>query len=67
MWLETPPGERFSDLRVQEAAEVASVIATACPFCLSCLEDSVKGARMEGLRVADLSELALMALGVREK
>jgi Fe-S oxidoreductase len=63
MWLETPPGERFSDLRVGEAAHVASVIATACPFCLSCLEDSVKSMGLEGLCVADVSELALMGLG----
>jgi Fe-S oxidoreductase len=63
MWLETPPGERFSDLRVREAAGAASVIATACPFCLSCLEDSVKSMGLEDLQVADVSELVLVGLG----
>lgn len=64
MWLETPLGERFSDLRVQQAAnQAATVIATACPFCVSCLEDSVKATRMEGMRVMDLAEIAILALG----
>jgi Fe-S oxidoreductase len=63
MWLETAVGERFSDLRVVEAAQTgASVLATACPFCIVCLEDSAKLMKTEALRVMDLSEIAVLAV-----
>lgn len=63
MWLETAVGERFSDLRVIEAARTgASVLATACPFCIVCLEDSVKVMKTERLQVMDLSEIAAIAI-----
>jgi len=63
MWLETEAGERFGDLRVRQAEEAgAEVLATSCPFCVLCLEDSAKA--LDGrLRVLDLSELACQALG----
>jgi len=58
MWLETPPGERFADLRVQQAADTgASILATACPFCLVCLEDSLKAAGDLDMRVLDVAEI----------
>jgi Fe-S oxidoreductase len=63
MWMETPPGERFADLRVNQALEVgAEIIATACPFCLSCLEDSVKSMQIPSLAVMDIAEIAALAL-----
>ena len=63
MWLETPAGERFSDLRVREAAETgAGVIATACPFCIACLEDSIKALKLQDLKVLDIAEIAVHAL-----
>ena len=50
MWLETPLGERFSDLRVEQAFQTgAAVLGTACPFCVTCLEDSLKGQGVVGL------------------
>ncbi len=64
MWLETPAGQRFSDVRVREAAATgADVLATACPFCIACLEDSVKDLRVEGLRVMDVAEIVALAVG----
>lgn len=64
MWLETQAGERFSDLRVREAAATgAQVLATACPHCITCLEDSIKVAGLKGIQVLDVAELALLALG----
>jgi Fe-S oxidoreductase len=63
MWLETAPGERFSDLRVVEAAETgATILATACPFCVVCLEDSAK-VILKGrhLMVMDIAEIAALA------
>ena len=63
MWLETPRGERFADLRVQEAAQTgAGILATACPFCLVCLEDSLKSSRMDEIRALDIAEIAALAL-----
>jgi Fe-S oxidoreductase len=64
MWMETPMGERFSDLRVEEAKSTgASIIATACPFCISCLEDSIKAQKIEDLEVLDIAEIAVKAVG----
>jgi len=64
MWLETAPGERLSDLRTQEAvATGANVLATACPFCIACLEDSVKAQGIQDLVVMDVAELAALGLG----
>jgi Fe-S oxidoreductase len=62
MWMETEAGERFSDLRVQEAVGVgASVVVTACPSCIACLEDSVKSEGLK-LEVMDVAELAASKL-----
>ena len=59
VWMETPPEKRFSVLRVQEAvAAGAEVLATACPYCISLLEDSRKTEGLDDrLEVAELSEL----------
>jgi Fe-S oxidoreductase len=63
MWLETEPGQRFADIRIQEAlATGAEVIATACPFCIACLEDSIKAGGIQGLVVMDVAEIAALAL-----
>ncbi|HYA43824.1 MAG TPA: (Fe-S)-binding protein, partial [Syntrophobacteraceae bacterium] len=41
IWMETPRGQRFSDLRVEQAvAAGAQVLATACPYCITNFEDS---------------------------
>jgi Fe-S oxidoreductase len=59
MWLETANGERVSDLRVQEASQTgASILATACPFCIACLDDSKKAMKIEGLHILDIAEIA---------
>ncbi len=68
MFMETPPGERFSDLRVQEALDVgADIIATACPLCISCLEDSIGSMGITKLKVRDIAEITQMALGQESK
>lgn len=65
MWMETPVGERFGDLRVPEALGVgAKVIATACPYCVSMLEASRTGLGVEErIDVRDVTELVAEALG----
>ncbi|MBW1705502.1 MAG: (Fe-S)-binding protein [Deltaproteobacteria bacterium] len=41
IWMETPKGERFSDLRIEQAIEVGvEVLVTACPYCITNFEDS---------------------------
>jgi Fe-S oxidoreductase len=41
IWMETPKGERFSDLRLEQAMGVgAEVLVTSCPYCIANFEDS---------------------------
>jgi Fe-S oxidoreductase len=41
IWMETKKGERFADLRIQQALGVgAEVLVTACPYCIFMFEDS---------------------------
>jgi Fe-S oxidoreductase len=41
IWMETPKGERFSDLRMAQAVDVgAEVLATSCPYCITNFEES---------------------------
>ena len=66
MWMETKAGERFADLRVREAADTgADVLVTACPHCITCLEDSLKqsGSSMRVMDVAEVVGAALAAGG----
>ncbi|WP_025324316.1 (Fe-S)-binding protein [Deferrisoma camini] len=64
IWMDTPKGERFSDLRVAQALDAgARVLATSCPYCISNFEDSrlaLKGD--DALRVMDLTEIVREAL-----
>jgi Fe-S oxidoreductase len=63
MWLETPIGERFSDLRIEQAAKTgADLLATACPFCVTCLDDSLKSQPANQMQVLDVAEIAALAL-----
>jgi len=61
LWMETVPEQRFSDTRVRQAVEAgADVLATACPYCISLLEDSVKTTGHDNkLEIKELSELVL--------
>jgi Fe-S oxidoreductase len=63
MWMETPIGERFSDARVIEAqATGAHTIATACPYCITCLEDSIKAQNLKDLEILDIAEIVALAI-----
>jgi Fe-S oxidoreductase len=62
MWMETALGERFADLRIQEAADLGvESIITACPSCITCLEDSAKTMNAD-LEILDLAELVAISL-----
>jgi Fe-S oxidoreductase len=58
MWMEEH-GTRINNTRTREALETgASVISTACPFCLTMLSDGVKAAgKEEETAVLDIAEL----------
>lgn len=59
MWMEETIGTRINVERSREALETgAEVIATACPFCMTMMEDGVKAHEAEGrVRVRDIAEL----------
>jgi Fe-S oxidoreductase len=59
IWMETPKGERFSDLRVEQAIGAgAEVLVTSCPYCLTNFEDSrITLEVVERLEVKDLTEI----------
>jgi len=65
MWVEgTNPRERLSQVRVREALETgASVLATACPFCLLMLDEAAKQLGVtDRIQVMDIAVLAQQAL-----
>jgi len=65
IWMETPKGERFSDLRLDQAVNVgAQVMATACPYCITNFEDSrlTRPDGGEGIEVKDITEVICDAL-----
>ncbi|MFH1296725.1 MAG: (Fe-S)-binding protein [Bacteroidota bacterium] len=59
IWMDTPKGERFSDLRVEQAVETgAEVLATSCPYCIANFEDSLLSRKDgESLVVKDITEI----------
>ena len=64
IWMETKKGERFSDLRIEQALGVgAEVLAISCPYCLLNFQDSLLTMSKEGiLEVKDISELVNEAI-----
>jgi len=64
VWMETKKGERFSDLRIEQAVETgASILAISCPYCMLNFEDSLltldKGDIIEVKDIAQLVEEAI--------
>ncbi|MBW2031414.1 MAG: (Fe-S)-binding protein, partial [Deltaproteobacteria bacterium] len=59
IWMETVKGERFSDVRLEQALEAgAEVLVTACPYCITNFEDSrlnVDGG--EAIEVKEITEI----------
>ncbi|PKN08151.1 MAG: cyclic nucleotide-binding protein [Deltaproteobacteria bacterium HGW-Deltaproteobacteria-7] len=66
LWMEKLKGERLSDLRIEEALETgASVLATACPYCITMFEDSVRTLNVDDrIKIKDVTELFLESLDV---
>jgi len=62
IWMETPKGERFSDLRLEQALGVgAEVLVTACPYCITNFEDSritlEDQGDSEAIEIKDITEI----------
>ncbi|MBA7634167.1 hypothetical protein ES703_41746 [subsurface metagenome] len=62
--METKSGERFSDIRLEQALEVgANVLAVACPYCMLNFEDSVlTSEKSDVIEIRDIAELVQEAL-----
>jgi len=59
VWMETQKGERFGDLRVEQAIAVgAEVLVTACPYCITMFEDSrITVGATEKIEIKDITEI----------
>jgi Fe-S oxidoreductase len=59
IWMDTKKGERFSDLRLEQAMNVgAEILATSCPYCIVNFEDSrLSMEDSEALNIMDITEI----------
>lgn len=59
MWMEEQGGTRVNNARAAQAlAQEPSLISTACPYCLTMLEDGVKGIAEQGhIETKDVAEI----------
>lgn len=64
MWMEETQGKRINIERTEEAlATGSSVVASACPFCMTMLSDGVKAKEAsETVKVKDIAEIVLEAV-----
>ena len=65
MWLHESIGQNINQLRAEDVAEAGvNLLGTACPYCLTMLEDGINALEMENPpRVMDLVEVIASALG----
>jgi Fe-S oxidoreductase len=68
MWMEEHLGTRINHSRFEDVVKTkADMIGTACPFCLTMLEDATKDKEMEeSIRVRDVAELVLESMHKEE-
>jgi Fe-S oxidoreductase len=59
IWMETPKGERFSDLRLEQAVGVgAEVLVTSCPYCITHFEESrIALEDSDAIEIKDITEI----------
>ena len=64
IWMDTAKGERFSDIRLEQAGKAgADVLVTSCPYCITNFEDSrlsVEGG--EAIEIKDITEIIREAI-----
>jgi Fe-S oxidoreductase len=59
IWMDTPQAERFSDIRLKQAADVgAKMLVTSCPYCITNFEESRLNLEYEAvLEIKDITEI----------
>jgi len=59
IWMDTPKGERFADLRIAQAKAVnAEVLVTSCPYCISNFEEGrLALGEDDPLQIKDITEV----------
>ena len=59
VWMETQKGERFGDLRIEQAIGVgAELLVTSCPYCITMFEDSrITMGVDEKIEIKDITEI----------
>lgn len=64
MWLEEKIGTRINENRAKEAIDTgATTVATACPFCMTMMNDGVKAhGKGDTVKVKDLAEIVADSL-----
>ncbi|MEN8245293.1 MAG: (Fe-S)-binding protein [Thermodesulfobacteriota bacterium] len=64
MWLHETEGQRINQLRAKEVCEAeTNMVATACPYCLTMLEDGVNGLERDTLpEVKDVVEIVAASM-----
>ena len=65
MWMEEHQGKRINEMRADQALSLdPNVIATACPYCLTMLEDGLKArGKEDSVKVYDIAELLEKSMG----
>jgi len=63
MWMEEFTGDRINLARTKEALELKpDMICTACPYCLTMLDDGVKDLNADKVQVKDIAEVMAEAV-----
>lgn len=64
MWMEETEGKRINIERTEEALSTgSSVVASACPFCMTMLSDGVKAKEaVDTVKVKDIAEIVLESI-----
>ncbi len=65
MWIHEASGKRINHIRAEEAAQSgAQIVGSACPYCLTMLEDGLKSCDSgRSIRVLDLVEIVASSIG----
>ena len=68
MWLEENIGTRINEMRTKEIIDTdVGLVATACPFCLTMIEDGMKElGKAETVRTKDIAEIVAEKLAEKK-
>ncbi len=68
IWMETPKGQRFSDIRLEQAMQLgAEVLATSCPYCILNFETSRLALEdSKAIEIKDITEIIYEAIDESE-